>query len=626
MITRRLPYLLAILHVCLLIGIRMLYDADDFNNWDLIPFLNANTADSLWSLLQRAEVHFWHPFSFPLYNVGAESVCSAVLFRLLGHLSLYWSNVLVLIVYDLVFLSLLHRLISFLFPAPFYRCLTWLLVSMSPVVLTFASNSAFNMQGYIVILLGLCGTEYFLKKQRMWGTILLAAGFILISQGYPLGFFLPYYIAVWILWRLLNGVELPEGEEKAQRGLIWWESLHCWFIVTLSTLIVHFLSGGIYLKKISPLNPHDNGNVLGESHILSRMVLFLKQSFLPEIKVDNVPFGFAPYFVYAFLFCLISLYLTEANGRRLLGRFQENSARWRQGLALLMTGGLIAFGYLPSFMNPVVKSQRTIFGDIFLIIVVVLISKSMAFWDYFHKKKFALFMTVLIATSDCYYLSTIFSVNHAHNHSPVFDFDLSDGITRHDLISAIKAMKKQVEEKKTTLIIYYPRGYSENTTDPGMFFAHFLRHFGRFTADSRLIFPYQWCDMRYGCPFPDAAGQDCSQPTHCYSSPDANIAQALANGNRVMIWQWKDSQINQPVSFSIPNMTLQPVDWSGAGQPQEQNMVWKCYELVPTSTGSLGMRSRGGSGPSAARSMGSSSVNFLAVTITRLSKEPTALL
>ena len=392
-------------------------------------------------------------------------------------------------------------------------------------------------------------------------------------------------------------------------------------------MIVHFLSGGIYFKKISPLNPHDNGNVLGESHIVSRMVLFLKQSFIPEITVDNVPFGFAPYFVYVFLFCLISLYMTEASGRNQIGRFKNKLTNYYQYVALMATGGLIAFGYLPSFMNPVVKSQRAIFGDIFLIFVVVLISNTMEFRDYFHKKRFALFMTILLATSDCYYLSTIFSVNHARNHSPAFDFDLSDGVVRHDLITAIKTMKKQVEEKKTTLVIYYPRGYSENTTDPGMFFAHFLRHFGQFTSDSRLIFPYQWCDMRYGCPFPDVAGKDCSQPIRCYSSPDADIEKALVNGHRVMIWQWKDSQINLPVSMSIPNMTLQPVNWSDTNQPQGENMVWKCYELVPNSTtGGLGMRSRVSGGASTLRSMGSSSVNFLAVTITRLSKDPTALL
>jgi hypothetical protein len=499
----------------------------------------------------------------------------------MGYLSLYWSNVIILVVYDLVFLYLLHRLISLLFSTIFYRSLCWILLSMSPVMLTFASNSAFNMQGYIIILLGLCGTEYFFKNRQLWGAVLIAAGFFFISQGYPLSFFLPYYIAVWVLWRLLNGVERPGSEMETNRGLTCWEALHCWFIVTLSALIVQFLSGGIYFKKISPLNPHDNGNVLGSSHLASRLVLFLKQSFWPEIKVDNIPFGFAPYFVYVFIFCLISLYMTEASGRSQIKRFlTEKTGHWYQALALMASGGLIAFGYLPAFMNPVVKSQRAVFGDIFLILVVVLISKSMEFRDYFHQKKIVLFMTFLIATSDTYYLSTLFSVNHSHNHSPVFDFDLSDGVVRHDLITAIKAMKKQVEEEKATLVIYYPRGYSENTTDPGMFFAHFLRHFGPFKSDSRLIFPYKWSDMRYGCPFPEVAGKDGSQ-TRCYVSPDTDIQKALTNGKRVMIWEWKDSQINLP-PIAVPNMKLQPVNWSNTNQPQGQNMVWECHELVPT--------------------------------------------
>jgi len=92
-----------ILHLCVLVLVRVLRDADDFNDWDLITFLNANAFDSLWQLLKRPDVHFRNPFSFPLYNVGSESVPSILMFRLLGHVSLYWSNVIVILVYDTLF-------------------------------------------------------------------------------------------------------------------------------------------------------------------------------------------------------------------------------------------------------------------------------------------------------------------------------------------------------------------------------------------------------------------------------------------------------------------------------------------------------------------------------------------
>ncbi|MGH3992607.1 MAG: hypothetical protein ACRDSN_09105, partial [Pseudonocardiaceae bacterium] len=62
---------LLVLNLVALVVVRLVRDADDFNNWDLISFLNANSYDSLRTLLWRHEVHFLRPFSFPLYNVGA---------------------------------------------------------------------------------------------------------------------------------------------------------------------------------------------------------------------------------------------------------------------------------------------------------------------------------------------------------------------------------------------------------------------------------------------------------------------------------------------------------------------------------------------------------------------------
>jgi hypothetical protein len=88
---------LLIVHVAVLVLVRLFRDSDDFSDWDLIAFLNANSFDSLWQLLQRPEIHFRQLFAFSM-NVGAESVPSTILFRGLGHVSLYWSNVILVLV------------------------------------------------------------------------------------------------------------------------------------------------------------------------------------------------------------------------------------------------------------------------------------------------------------------------------------------------------------------------------------------------------------------------------------------------------------------------------------------------------------------------------------------------
>ena len=103
------------LHVVVLLLVRLLRGADDFSNWDLTGFLNVNSFSTLWELLARPEVQFRNPFSFPQCNVGAESVLSAVLFRILAHVSLYWAPVVVLLVYDALFLLLLHVLFTRLY-------------------------------------------------------------------------------------------------------------------------------------------------------------------------------------------------------------------------------------------------------------------------------------------------------------------------------------------------------------------------------------------------------------------------------------------------------------------------------------------------------------------------------
>src|SRR5436309_2382016 len=106
----RLVRNLLCLHLGALVLARLLPGADDLASWDLIGFLNAYSISTLRELFARPEIHFWNPFSFPQYNVGAESAISAILFRILAPVSLYWTPVIVLLVYDALFLLLLHIL------------------------------------------------------------------------------------------------------------------------------------------------------------------------------------------------------------------------------------------------------------------------------------------------------------------------------------------------------------------------------------------------------------------------------------------------------------------------------------------------------------------------------------
>jgi hypothetical protein len=96
-------------HVVALVLVRVLRDADDFANWDLTAFLNANVWDSLWELLNQPVVHFRNPFSFPQMNVGGD-LSSMLLLRLRSCEPLLVER-RVLLVYDAAFLALLAALL-----------------------------------------------------------------------------------------------------------------------------------------------------------------------------------------------------------------------------------------------------------------------------------------------------------------------------------------------------------------------------------------------------------------------------------------------------------------------------------------------------------------------------------
>jgi hypothetical protein len=145
---------------------------------------------------------------------------------------------------------------------------------------------------------------------------------------------------------------------------------------------------------------------------------------------------------------------------------------------------------------------------------------------------------LLLALSDVYYLGAVATIDHARNHRPRFDFDLSDGNVRHDFDAVAKRMREQLSADDVTLVVYYPRGYAENATDPGVFFAHLLRHLGHYRNRPDLVFPCHWCDVRYGCAFPEVVNRSCT--TCCYVDPVQQLEERLASGERAVVW-WHET-------------------------------------------------------------------------------------
>ena len=191
------------------------------------------------------------------------------------------------------------------------------------------------------------------------------------------------------------------------------------------------------------------------------------------------------------------------------------------------------------------KSQRTLFGDLFFVIVLV-------FWLLWLVERgrvgrvvLGVLLTALVGVSDAYYLHFVRSVDHSHNHMPRFDFDMSDGIARHDLDAAIGLMRRQVEEEHAGLVIYYARDLTENTTDSAVFFARFLRHWGPYMDRPEVIFICRWCEVfdcptcgvRYGCPFPEVLDRPCGR-TCCYSDPLDQVSRREDLAGRKLVLWW----------------------------------------------------------------------------------------
>jgi hypothetical protein len=593
-----------ILHVVALVLIRLIPGADDFSDWDLIPFLNANSFPSLWQLLQHPVVHFRQPFTFST-NVGAESVSSAVLLRGLGYVSLYWSPVILLLVYDAVFFALVFWFFRLLFADAFAECVAWALVAMSPVILTFAATSAFNMQGYIPVVLGLVGCEYFIRRRVVVGTLLLTAAFCVMPQGYPLGLFLPYFTTCWVVLRAVlvhprfGGSGSPAG--GVPRAVAPLRVAGCVGVVVGLTALVNFWSGRTYVETISPLAPYGPYRAVppGEwGKLGDRVVLFVRQSFFPFLKVDGVPVGFAPYFVYATLAVLALLVLLRRVSAGPPAIPRVGWRPWRRVVVAAVVVGSIVFGYVPAFLASAVKSQRAIFGDLFLIALATHGIGSMRQRRLLRSSTIVAVLVLTVCASDAYYLYFT-SVDHSKNHSPVFDFDLADGVARHDMVAAIGVMREQVERENAALVVYYPECYTENTTDPNVFFARFLRHFGRYRRPD-LIFPCRWCEVKFGCPFPTVEKRRCGRSC-CYDDPLYEIGGQQRAGKRVFVWWWREPKElrdqgrwgarGDGLAADSPTRLFRALERRYSLKPVRLPPTargWECYELVERSDAATG--------------------------------------
>lgn len=525
---------LAVLNVVALVVWRLFGEADDLNNWDLIGFLNAESFHSLWTVLQQPEVHFRKPFSFPLYNVGAESTLATLVFRGIGSWSLYWANPLVLLFYDVVFLVVLHAWIRATFRDRFAEAATWLLLGMSPVLLTFLANSHFNVQGYAAVAMALLGAELVLQKKLVRGILGLATAFLFISQGYPLAFFIPYFLAAWVGFRLVVG-RLPARPDGTPWPL--WRrillTVACVALVAGAMGFIQWMSNGIYFGKISPERPHDQqGPFASIETTFFQFVRFLRQAFWPQIQVDPIPFGYAPYLVWVALLSITLVALVRGGRRPLVARPLGVIA------GVLAAFGLVFLGYVPSWVNPVLKSQRAIFGDVFLVVVTAYWAWRATSLGLVSRRATLAILVACLVVSDVYYVTSVRRVSHAANHPPIFDFDMSDGATRHDLVAAIATMRRQVEEEGAGLVVSYPRGYSERTTDPGMFFARVLRHWGPYQRNRNVVFPCRFCEFKYGCAFPQVQGKDCANRC-CYADPIPRLRHRFP-GRPIYVWWHQD--------------------------------------------------------------------------------------
>jgi hypothetical protein len=576
-----------LVHLVALVAIRLFTDADDFNNWDLISFQNANSFSSLSTLLRMPQVHLLNPFSFPAYNTGAESVLSILLHHAMSRVSLYWSNTVVVVFYDAILLVALCKLFRLVFADAFDEVAAWILVTMSSVVLTFASISAFDMQAFATITLALLGCERILQSRRRSGIVLLVVAFLCISQAYPLTFYLPLFCLVWTASRLMVGWSAPAAGRARNAVVVTATVLAC-------TAVVELASGGAYLPKVfgvvaEPLS-HNTGGAAGALEM--RVPMFLREAVAP-VRITLAPrIGFAPYFLWLSLLSVVALWLALRPCRD--GSEGEAATRGQvDWVAVLGWTGLVVFGYLPALFGSNLKSQRCFFGDVFLAMAVAAAVGRLVRRREIARTTVLAMLLVVLGASDAFYVTSVLAVDHRQVHRPIFDYDEADGVSRHKLDDVLNRMRVQIVRDHAGLIVYYPSGWNENRTDPAMFYARFLRRVGPYQQRQNLIFPCHYCDIRYGCPFPDVGGRKCRSGC-CYRDPLAIADQRpqLA-GHKLFLWWYTDQEIeDEPRQSEMLASLKTRYEVTDLGWPARDRR-WRCFALSPLAKSFPEKRGRG---------------------------------
>ena len=163
----------------------------------------------------------------------------------------------------------------------------------------------------------------------------------------------------------------------------------------------------------------------------------------------------------------------------------------------------------------------------------------------------------------------------------MFDYDPADGIVRHDLQQVIETMRAQVEQEKAGILLHYPRGRAENSTDPALFYGRMLRHFGPWQQRHDLVFTCEFCAPRYGCPFPEVATKGCRKKC-CLQDPVLAVSRSrYLLHHRVYLW-WNNDPSFPPTPMRDRMLkrlsSLYRIEDLGA---PNGNGRWALYRLSP---------------------------------------------
>jgi hypothetical protein len=345
-------------------------------------------------------------------------------------------------------------------------------------------------------------------------------------------------------------------------------------VTAVLAIVLNHLSRGGYFAIITPADPVGAGPPSGTT-IWTSLKFLAGEAFRPSWGNEVVAAGFAPYCTLA----TIAVLWIMTRWRRPDRAEAATRPLWQRVLAGGAIAGLLVMGYLPAFLPAIVKNQRTFFGEIFLALVVVDWIAQLVRQGRIAPRRLALVLAPALLLADAHYLAGILTVDHARVHTARFDLDLSDGKVRHDLVAAIDTMRAQMADGNAVLVVYYPRAFSENTTDPGLFFARFLRHFDRYRGRDDMIFPCAWCTVMYGCPFPEVVNENC--PTCCYRNPAWAVVRRPQA--RLFVW-WHDTM--RDAKDMVVEAELQKLGADGQRVARKLDLPptaigWTAWELAP---------------------------------------------